>query len=164
MTRAAIAMGSNLGNRWQQLHAARQRLPVVAASPIYETEPVECPKDSQPFLNCVVLVSWPGSLSELHALTKQIEVDLGREVTRGHHEPRPIDLDILAFGEETTANAELVVPHPRLHERRFVIQPFADVCPEWILPGFTQTLAELREGLVSDEPPLRTYHTPWTIP
>lgn len=157
MTRAAIAMGSNLGNRWQHLHAARQRLPVVAVSPIYETEPVECPQGSQPFLNGVVLVSWPGSLAELHTLTKQIEVDLGRDGKRGHHAPRPIDLDILAFGDETLSSAELVVPHPRLHERRFVIQPFADLCPEWILPGFTQTLAALRDQLVSDEPPLRLY-------
>lgn len=163
MSEAAIALGSNLGDRVQHLQAARSRLPVIAASRIYETDPVDCPPGSQAFLNGVVIVEWPGTVSELHELTRDIEATLGRPETRERHAPRPIDLDLLSFGNEMVRTPDLIIPHPRLHLRRFVLEPFAEVRPTLILPGFTNSLAELLAALVSPEPSLRLHLSQWNL-
>jgi 2-amino-4-hydroxy-6-hydroxymethyldihydropteridine diphosphokinase len=163
-TRCFIAVGSNQGNRWQHLHDACHQLPVTRVAPIYETDPVDCPPDSLPFLNSVVEIHWKDSASALHRLTKSIESTLGRPEVRDHHAPRPIDLDILAMGDAELHSPELIIPHPRLHLRRFVLQPFADLSPDLILPGFNHTLAELLLALKSDEPPLIHHSLQWKLP
>ncbi len=152
-----IALGSNLGDRKANLQAACALLPPHSSSAVYETDPVDCPPGSQPFLNAVVAVEWEGSAQALHEITKGIEAQLGRPADRSRHAPRVIDLDLLTFGNATVATSELQIPHPRLHVRRFVLQPLADLSPDLILPGFTHTIAALLAHLDSSEPPLRQF-------
>jgi 2-amino-4-hydroxy-6-hydroxymethyldihydropteridine diphosphokinase len=150
-----IALGSNLGDRAGHLQAACGLLPVCAASAIYETDPVDCPAGSLSFFNAVVAVEWAGSAEELHGLTKEIEGRLGRPEVRGHHAPRVIDLDLLTFGQEVIATETLQIPHPRLHVRRFVLQPLVEISPDLILPGSAHNVAYLLSRLDSPEPALR---------
>jgi 2-amino-4-hydroxy-6-hydroxymethyldihydropteridine diphosphokinase len=139
------------------LQAACALLPPHRASAIYETDPVDCPPDSHLFLNAVVALEWAGTAEQLHALTKAIEVKLGRPEDRSLNAPRVIDLDLLTFGQEMIGTPELQIPHPRLHLRRFVLEPFTELSPDLILPGFRLTVASLLANLVSAEPPLRKY-------
>ncbi len=142
-----IALGSNLGDRAAHLQAACALLPAHQLSAIYDTAPVDCPPGSQPFLNAVVELEWPHSAADLHALTQRIESQLGRPDERDHHAPRVIDLDLLTFGQEIIATDHLRIPHPRLHLRRFVLQPLAELAPTLLLPGHTQTIAQLLAAL-----------------
>lgn len=164
MSAAYIALGSNLGDRVQHLQSARAALPVSRASAIYETDPVDCPPGSQAFLNCILEIEWEGSAQELHVITKGIEASQGRPDQRQRNAPRPIDVDLLSFGDEVIATPELIIPHPRLHLRRFVLQPFSELSPDLILPGFDRTLARLLAELVSSEPPLRRHPVQWNLP
>jgi 2-amino-4-hydroxy-6-hydroxymethyldihydropteridine diphosphokinase len=155
-----IALGSNLGDRLGVLREAVALMrgagvAVLAASRVYETEPVDCPEGSGAFLNAVVVGD---SLLEPRALLRElqgIEVRLGRPSGHGFHEPRTVDLDILYAGERVVREDGLELPHPRLGERRFVLEPLADVRPGLVLPGFELSVGELLRRLTSDEPPLR---------
>ncbi|CAN5227184.1 2-amino-4-hydroxy-6-hydroxymethyldihydropteridinediphosphokinase [soil metagenome] len=161
----AVALGSNQGDRLAHLSAARQFLsspPVgdpgipVHASPVYRTEPVGCPPGAPPFLNAVVAFR---SHLEPHALLARIlefEHEAGRSpaVERAPNAPRPIDLDILLAAEIVLDSPALTLPHPRLHLRRFVLQPLADVLPNRIIPGLGTSASSLLAGLQCDEPPL----------
>jgi 2-amino-4-hydroxy-6-hydroxymethyldihydropteridine diphosphokinase len=124
-----LGLGSNLGDRAANLAAARERLaPIKRASSIYETEPREMP--NQPwFLNQVIEIETDLFPKQLLARTQKIERDLGRKrtVDKG---PRTIDIDILLFGESVIHTAELEIPHPRLAERRFVLEPLAEIAPD----------------------------------
>ncbi len=131
MTRAYIGLGSNLGDRTRVLRAAIDRLAhkvtVTAASSVYETAPWGR-RDQPPFLNCCVAVDTSLAPRELLALLLGVETELGR--TRGEPwGPRTIDLDLLLFGDEAITSADLVVPHPRLIERAFVLVPLAEIAP-----------------------------------
>jgi 2-amino-4-hydroxy-6-hydroxymethyldihydropteridine diphosphokinase len=159
-----IALGSNLGDRAANLQAACALLPPHRSSVVYETDPVDCPPGSQPFLNAVVAVEWDGSAQALHEITKGIEAQLGRPTERSRNASRVIDLDLLTFGQEVITTAELQIPHPRLHQRRFVLQPLADLSPDLILPGFTHTIAFLLANLDSPEPPLRKFSFSCLLP
>ncbi len=150
MPRAGISLGSNLGDRRANLRAAVDRLRKIAnpgelflEAPIYETEPVDCPAGSEAFLNSVIEIGFNGDAFELLGLTRQIEADLGRQALRERNAPRPIDLDLLYFGNQIIDSEVLVLPHPRLCQRRFVLQPLADIRPELVLPGMTQSIGEL---------------------
>jgi len=155
-----IALGSNLGDRLGVLREAvgqmrEAGMDVLAASRVYETEPVDCPEGSGAFLNAVVVV---GSRLEPRALLRELqsmEVRLGRPAGHGFHEPRTVDLDILYAGDRVVREPGLELPHPRLGERRFVLEPLADVRPSLVLPGFGASVAELLRSLVSVEAPLR---------
>lgn len=164
MTIATIALGSNLGDRVANLQAAREQMPCLRASAIYETAPVDCPEDSPPFLNCVLEVNWEGTAESLHALGKSIEASLGRPVVRGFHEPRAIDVDLLAFGGLVLDSPSLILPHPRLHLRRFVLQPWAELSPDLLLPGFAFSIGAMLDQLESSEPPLRKHSRQWKLP
>jgi 2-amino-4-hydroxy-6-hydroxymethyldihydropteridine diphosphokinase len=163
--KCGIALGSNLGDRFRHLQEARRLLAQqsggMAASPVYQTSPVDCPPGSLPFLNCVVEIDWPGSVEDLHALARKIESQCGRGEMRAHHAPRPIDLDLLYCGDEHRTDPQLQLPHPRLHVRRFVLEPLADLRPGLILPGFSRTVADLLSTLTSPEPPLRLFVRHW---
>lgn len=139
---AGLSLGSNRGDRAGFLREAVRGLAawpgtrVLARSRFYETEPVDVPEPYRDlrFLNAVVVIAWPGSLRELWAVTKGLEAAAGR--TRGvRNGPRTLDVDILYFGDETSDDPELRVPHPRWSERRFVVEPLADVRPDLVLPG-----------------------------
>ena len=161
MPRVGIALGSNLGDRLGNLQAARDGLreiampgePFLQAS-IYQTEPLLCPPGSPLFLNTVVEIGFSGGPIELLDLTRAIERMLGRTDSSERNAPRIIDVDLLYFGDEIIDTAALVLPHPRLGERRFVLQPCAEIRPGLILPGHTRSIAELLANLQSAEPPL----------
>lgn len=158
MPRAGIALGSNLGDRLGHLRAAIDQLREIATAgepvltaPIYQTEPRLCPPDSPDFLNTVVEIDFAGSPIDLLKHTRAIEKRLGRSAAAQRNAPRVIDLDILYLGDETSTGDLLELPHPRIQERRFVLQPLADIRPDLILPGHDQTIAALLAELPSDE-------------
>ena len=161
MPRVGIALGSNLGDRLGNLQSARDCLREIATpgepflqASIYQTEPLLCPPGSPLFLNTVVEIDYAGDPFELLDLTRAIEKKLGRTDNSGRNAPRIIDVDLLYFGNEIIDTAALALPHPRLGERRFVLQPCAEIRPALILPGQTRSIAELLANLQSTEPPL----------
>jgi len=147
---AFIALGSNLGNSRQifaQVIARLQEfsdLPLLRSS-LFETTPVDCPPGSPNFVNAVAgLVPRAGETPEsLHAKLQALEKEFGRQPKTVPNEPRPLDLDLIAFGSETRNTPELTLPHPRAHSRKFVLQPLAEIAPDFILPGQTKTAAQL---------------------
>lgn len=171
MRRAGIALGSNLGDRLAHLHAAMDQLrkislpgePVLAA-PIYQTEPRFCPPGSPDFYNTVIEIAYAGTALELLEKTSAIEETLGRIRQTARNAPRVIDIDLLYLGEQTHAGAHLTLPHPRIGERRFVLQPLAGIRPSLTLPGYKQTIAEMLTNLQSDEPPLVLVQQPASRP
>jgi 2-amino-4-hydroxy-6-hydroxymethyldihydropteridine diphosphokinase len=155
---AIVALGSNLGDSPQILRDAMARLQNFSDAPIlrsslWQTSPVDCPPDSPKFLNAVVtLVPRPNETPE-SLLTKlqDLEKVFGRAPKLVLNEPRPLDLDLIAFGTEIRSTAHLTLPHPRAHQRRFVLQPLCEIAPDLILPGQTQTVAQLLAGLPAGE-------------
>lgn len=142
-----IGLGSNLGDRHQYLHEAREHLrshpgmALLQQSSLYRTAPVGL-LDQPEFLNQVVEIATrltPQAL--LHTLL-QIECGLGRRREKKWG-PRTIDLDILAFDQARINTAELIVPHPEIRRRRFVLAPWAEIAPDFVLPDGGQTVAEL---------------------
>lgn len=165
-TRAGLALGSNLGNRLAHLRQARDRLRELSAdgllqAPIYQTAPVACPDGSPDFYNTVVEIRFEGSARELLTAALKLELELGRDRSAGPNAPRTIDIDLLYVGEETIAEDDLELPHPRLTERRFVLQPLADIDPGLMLPGDTATIAEHLAHLDTDEPELVLVQAAW---
>lgn len=159
MPRVGIALGSNLGDRLAHLRAAYGRLRETATpgepflqGPIYQTEPLHCPSGSPFFYNSAVEIAWEGDPFALLEITQSIEKDLGRTGSPERNAPRVIDVDLLYFGDQIIDTEALVLPHPRLAERRFVLQPLAGIRPALILPGHTQSIAKLLENLASEEP------------
>jgi 2-amino-4-hydroxy-6-hydroxymethyldihydropteridine diphosphokinase len=152
--RVGIALGSNLGDRLENLRAARSRLfalhedcgPFIC-SRIYETEPVDCPGDSPPFLNAAIELSCSLPPLDLLAELQRMERILGRPADHAFHAPRTIDLDILYRDNLAFRLPELTLPHPRLVERAFVLAPLADVAPERIVPGQSECLRVLLEKI-----------------
>jgi 2-amino-4-hydroxy-6-hydroxymethyldihydropteridine diphosphokinase len=134
--RAYLALGSNLGNRAQQLQtaidslAAVPNVTVVAASSVYETDPVGGP-DQDRFLNAVVAVVTELTPRELLAVAHRLEHDAGR-VRVEHWGPRTLDVDVLLVGDTIVSEPDLVVPHPRMWERGFVLAPLHDVAPDLV--------------------------------
>jgi 2-amino-4-hydroxy-6-hydroxymethyldihydropteridine diphosphokinase len=148
--RTGIALGSNLGDRLANLTTGREavlRLPGVSAptlhSRVYETEPVGTGPDAGPFLNAVMEVEFTGDPLALLAALRAIESALGRPTRYPRNAPRTLDLDILYAGDLTLEDDTLILPHPRLHLRRFVLAPLNDIRPDLRLPGQSQTIAEL---------------------
>ena len=134
MTRAYVGVGANLGDREATIRAALAALPgVVAMSELRETEPVGV-VDQPEFLNGAVALETELSARELLETLLGIERELGRE-RRERWGPRTIDLDLLLYGGETIDEPGLTVPHPRLHERRFALEPLLDLDPELSIPG-----------------------------
>jgi 2-amino-4-hydroxy-6-hydroxymethyldihydropteridine diphosphokinase len=134
VTLAYVGLGSNLGDREATIRAAVAALPgVVAVSKLRETEPVGV--TGQPaFLNGAARLETELSPRELLDAMLEVERGLGRE-RRERWGPRTIDLDLLLYGDETVDEPGLTVPHPSLHERRFVLEPLAELDPELVVPG-----------------------------
>ena len=106
-------------------------------------------------------MTFAGSPHQLHAKTQQIEGQMGRPAERAVNAPRVIDLDILLVGSVTISSDELTVPHPRLCQRRFVLEPLAAICPDLKIPGEEKTVADLLDTLESSEPPLTVVTREW---
>jgi 2-amino-4-hydroxy-6-hydroxymethyldihydropteridine diphosphokinase len=149
--RAYVALGANLGTREATLRRAVAQLDgrddtvVVALSQLRETEPVGL-LDQPRFLNGVVVLDTALGPRELLAVLLEIERGLGRVRDGARNGPRQLDLDLLLYDGETIDEPELTVPHPRLHERRFVLEPLADIDPALAVPG-RGTVAELLAAL-----------------
>jgi 2-amino-4-hydroxy-6-hydroxymethyldihydropteridine diphosphokinase len=151
MSTAFVALGANLGDRAATLRWAVERLgtlgTVTAVSPIYETEPLDY-VDQPPFLNAVAKVTTnlrPGSvLASLLA----IELDGGRQRSI-RHGPRTLDLDLLLYDDVVMSTPDLTLPHPRMHQRAFVLVPLADLAPDLTIPGTGATVTELLGRLES---------------
>ena len=132
--RAFLALGSNLGDREAFIRDAVAAMPdVVALSPVYETEPVG-PPGQGPYLNAVVELDTELSPRELLELCRRLETAAGRVRTE-HWGPRTLDVDVLLVGDLTVDEPDLVVPHPRMWERDFVLRPLADLAPEVVERG-----------------------------
>jgi 2-amino-4-hydroxy-6-hydroxymethyldihydropteridine diphosphokinase len=147
---AILSLGSNVEPRFDYLRQAVAHLckmaqsQVLRISPVYETEPVLTPSpDVDPdFLNCIVIVET--DLEPLSFFTQTQEIELHLHRTRSvYGAPRTIDIDIISFGAWQISQGPLILPHPRAHLRRFVLQPLADLLPQYCLPGFSRTVSAL---------------------
>jgi 2-amino-4-hydroxy-6-hydroxymethyldihydropteridine diphosphokinase len=154
---AYIALGSNIGDSRQNIRSAMEHLQKLSATPLlksslWQTTPVDCPPGSPLFVNAVVaLTPLPGESPEsLLAKLQGLEKEFGRQEKKMFNEPRPLDLDLIAFGGEVRHTPDFVLPHPRAHERRFVLQPLAEIAPELVLPGQTANIATLLAGMPPD--------------
>jgi 2-amino-4-hydroxy-6-hydroxymethyldihydropteridine diphosphokinase len=132
--RAFIGLGSNVGDRLAALRRATNTLreagDVVAVSPVYETEPVGGPEQG-PYLNVVVELATTNDPRQLLVRCQALE-EAARRVRTVRWGPRTLDADVLLVGDSEVDEADLVVPHPRMWERRFVLQPLADLAPELV--------------------------------
>ena len=153
-----VALGSNLGRSAQILGDVMARLQNFSSQPIlksslFETAPVDCPPGSPKFLNAVVAFVPRKDETPETLLRKMqaLEEAFGRTPKRILNESRPLDLDLIVFGQETRNTPELILPHPRAHLRRFVLQPLSEIAPELILPGQTKTVSQLLAQLPLDE-------------
>ncbi len=141
-----LSLGSNIGDRAKNLHAAIAALPeaevrVTKVSSFYETEPVDL-REQPWFLNCVIEGVTEVRATQLLKKLREIESRMGSKklVAKG---PRVIDLDILLYGQETIDTPELQVPHPRMHLRRFVLVPLAEIAAELRHPAWNGTAGDL---------------------
>ena len=148
--RAAIALGSNLGDRLANVQNARDRIRaldgatgLIVQSAVYETSPVDCETGAQNFYNAVIEVGFEKSVEALFEALQKIERALGRERNHERNVSRAIDLDLLYFGSERRSDPPLQSPHPRMTERKFVLQPLCDIAPDLRLPGQTKNVGEL---------------------
>jgi 2-amino-4-hydroxy-6-hydroxymethyldihydropteridine diphosphokinase len=149
--KAAIALGANLGDRAAALQAAVDGLGahtrIAAVSSIFETAPVGGPPQPD-FYNAVVLLDTTLSATELLSLAHSLEAAAAR-VRLEHWGPRTLDVDVLAYGDERSDDPTLTLPHPRAHERAFVVLPWLEVEPDGVISGHG-TLAELAAALGTD--------------
>jgi len=148
--RTTVALGSNLGDRLENLCAARKAIlnvpnvtPPIFSSAIYETEPVGCEAEAGKFLNAVVEFEYQGDPATLLEQLIGIEEALGRKRDHPQNVSRTIDIDLLYCGDRRINDERLQLPHPRLHLRTFVLRPLADIRPDLVLSGETNTVSDL---------------------
>lgn len=176
VTRAYVAFGSNMGDRLALLQRGVEQIGVLAGAPataeastaphrptlrassVYETSPVGGPVRQPAFLNAVVEISTLLDAEELLARLTLIERQAGR--VRGVPDgPRSLDLDLLLFGEQIVETPCLLVPHPRLHQRRFVLEPLAELAPDLVHPRLHRTIEHLRAAAQREYPDQRVERT-----
>ena len=148
--RTAVALGSNIGDRFETLRAARKAILDLAnvkapilSSAVYETEPVGCEPGAGKFLNAVVEFEYADDPARLLEQLIQIEEALGRKPDHPKNASRTIDIDLLYCGDQRIDDVRFQLPHPRLHLREFVLQPLADIRPDLILPGQKKDIEDL---------------------
>jgi 2-amino-4-hydroxy-6-hydroxymethyldihydropteridine diphosphokinase len=144
-----LGLGSNVGDRREQLLAAVGALPgvgvrVLASSSVYETEPVGLVLDQRSFYNACLRISTAHAPLELLDACKEVERELGREPGGARHGPRPIDVDVLLLGSEPFTSERLTLPHPEVLSRRFVLVPLLELDPGLTLPGGERLADALR--------------------
>jgi 2-amino-4-hydroxy-6-hydroxymethyldihydropteridine diphosphokinase len=166
---AFIALGSNQGDSRQTLSQAMDRLQNLSKEPLlrsslWKTSPVDCPPGSPPFMNAVVgLRPREGETPEtILSQLQSLEREFGRGPRTAVNEPRVLDLDLLAVGAHTRQTEALRLPHPRAHQRRFVLAPLAEIAPDFVIPGQTQPVHVLLDDLDSSEVVLKLSPRPRT--
>ena len=153
--RVVVALGSNLGERFAALQGAVEALAdtpdffVTGVSPVYETEPVDSPEDAGPFLNAVVLADTTLPAARLMERALAIEDAFERERSDIRNAPRTLDVDLIVVGDRRSNEDFLRLPHPRAHERAFVLQPWHDLEPDAVLPD-AGPIADLLEKAGTD--------------
>ncbi len=152
--RAGIAFGSNLGDRLLMLRQARACLlaspllaPPILASSVYVTSPVDCPPGADSFFNAVIEAELTGDPVALLCEARALEQALGRPTRSARNAPRLIDLDLLYAGDCEIRAKGLILPHPDISARRFVLEPLAEIRPGLILPGQTESVSQLLKKL-----------------
>ncbi|MGD0261667.1 MAG: 2-amino-4-hydroxy-6-hydroxymethyldihydropteridine diphosphokinase [Verrucomicrobiota bacterium] len=155
---AIVALGANLGDSRGNILRGMRRLEELSDRPLlrsslWQTAPVDCPPGSPAFVNAVVGFRPRDNETPETLLAKlqALEREFGRRPKKVLNETRPLDLDLIAFGNETRATRELTLPHPRAHERRFVLQPLSEIALDLVLPGQSRSVAELLHRLSLDE-------------
>lgn len=162
---AYLGLGANLGDRLGQLSGARHELAaaaqveVTAASPLYETDPVGGPAGQGPYLNAVLQVQTTLAAPALLRLCLDIEARFGRRRDE-RWGARTLDIDLLLYGAQVSDRPALVLPHPRLHLRRFVLAPLADLAPHLVHPLLGRSIAQLLAGLDPGQA-VRRLSSPW---
>ena len=155
---ALIALGSNVGDSISLARQAMRRLQALSAanlkkSSLWESSPVDCPPGSPTFVNAAVMVE-PATDETPESLLAKLQVmeqEFGRRPKTVLNEPRPLDLDLIAFGSEVRHGPQLTLPHPRAHQRRFGLEPLNEIAPDLVLPGQIKSIRNLLAELVSDE-------------
>ena len=167
-----IALGSNQGDRLATLREARTRIaklvpgnqPAAAClcAPVFETEPLDCSPGAGSFLNTVIEIGCPAPFSPTRLLLRlqSIENALGRPTRHPRNASRTIDLDILYAGKFRSELPGLTLPHPRLAQRKFVLEPLAAIRPDLVLPGETRSVAEMLRAF-SPEQKITLYASCW---
>ncbi|HTX21829.1 MAG TPA: 2-amino-4-hydroxy-6-hydroxymethyldihydropteridine diphosphokinase [Candidatus Aquilonibacter sp.] len=153
-----VALGSNLGDSRKIILDALARLrnfsdgPILKSS-LWQTSPVNCPPASPKFVNAIAgFVPRKNETPEsLLKKLRELEKEFGRAKKKIPNEPRPLDLDLIAFGNEIRNSPELVLPHPRAHLRKFVLQPLSEIAPDMILPNQSKTVSQLLAEISSEE-------------
>lgn len=156
MALAHVALGSNLGDRWNTLSNAVQRLRaepglrITAVSAFYETAPVDCPPGSGEFLNAVAAVETDRTPHDLLKVLLHIEQQFGR-IRSEPNSPRTLDLDLILYDNATVDTPDLILPHPRAHQRAFVLVPLAEISPDAVHPVLKQTVRALAAAVPKDD-------------
>jgi len=154
MTNVYIGLGSNLGDRKSFIEEAIAQIltiegvEYVRVSSLYETSPTDG-AEGDAFYNAVLHVTFPGNAYDLFTATQEIEREMGRERADGEvYIPREIDIDILLFGSEIINSGALVIPHPRMSNRLFVLVPLCDIATDIEFPGTEQYMSDILEATV----------------
>lgn len=155
---AYVALGSNIGDPVSNVQRALERLEALSVRPLvrstlWRSQPVDCPPGSPDFVNAVVgLAPRRGETPEtLLEKLRTLEKEFGRLPKQVLNEPRPLDLDLIAWGDKRRRGKTLTLPHPRAHLRKFVLQPLAEIAPDLVLPGQTETVFQLLAGMAASE-------------
>lgn len=162
MSTAYVALGANLGDRAEMLRWAVERLDalgeVEAVSPVYETDPVDV-IEQPAFLNAVARLKTDLRPGAVLAGLLAIELDAGRQRVIPHG-PRTLDLDLLLYNNTVVNTQDLTIPHPRMHERAFVLVPLADLAPELVIPGVGRAVRDVLAGIDVEGAGVRSYLPP----
>ena len=157
-TNTAIGLGSNRGKPKQAIREAQKRLQNrglknTCCSSLYLTEPIDCEPGTPDFVNAVLLGYWDKTVEDLFNACKEIEQDMGRPRQHSSRESRIIDLDILMVNDKIIQTEQITLPHPQLEQRLFVLKPFCEIAPDWIVPGTGKSVSDMYNDLVrhSDE-------------
>ncbi len=155
---ALVSLGSNLGDSISIIRSTMDLLEDFSARPavrssLWDTTPVDCPPGSPRFVNAAVAIALRDGETPESLLQKlqALEKTFGRKAKIVLNESRPLDADLIAFGDEIRNSPELVLPHPRAHLRRFVLQPLVEIAPDFVLPNQSKTISHLLRDLRSDE-------------
>ena len=165
--KVGLALGSNLGDRLKHLQQAKVYLLSLSretwhlSSPLYETEPVGCPPNSPRFYNAVLEIECEGAPRALLKRIQAYEDSHGRDRQLPKNAARAIDIDILYFGEKEVLEKDLVIPHPRTAERRFVLLPLSTIRPDLIVKGTGKTVRMLLRELPEREGHVRFVQQDW---